>query len=285
MNKAVILLVFANDKHQPLDEIAKESQMIRKILRDALDVDSDNQRSYFEVELLPYSSPQDLFEELRRFNNQIVILHFAGHTNSELWRLHEGMVNANGMAEVLKLQQSIQLLFLNGCNNHQQVEAFSKANIPTVIATSEPINDQQARVFATEFYKKLVSGKALKTSIQDAYDWAKATASATGDISSRRSIDFDGAKDAWSWDLIETQNQAAQWSLSEIQIQPNISKNMADYKAKELQKRWDRLSHKISLLQEQYDNETRVEEQLRIDLVVEKSLAERDKVELEMSAC
>ena len=281
MNKAVILLVFANDKNQPLDEIGKESQAIRKILRDGLGADKNH--AHFEIELLPYSSPQDLFEELRRFNNQIVILHFAGHTNSELWQLHEGMVNANGMAEVLKLQQSIQLLFLNGCNNHQQVEAFAKANIPAVIATSEPINDQQAQVFATEFYKKLVDGKALKTSIQIAYDWAKATASATGDNSHNRSIDFDETKEEWSWGLIETQNLAAQWSMSEIQIRPNISEEMADYKAKELQKRWDRLSQKISLLQEQYDDETRVEEQLRIDLVLEKTLAERDKVELEMS--
>lgn len=77
------------------------------------------------------------------------------------------------MAEVLNLQQSIQLLFLNGCSNQQQVAAFAKAGIPTVIATSEPINDQQAQIFATEFYKKLSSGKALKTSLQTAFDWVK----------------------------------------------------------------------------------------------------------------
>ena len=278
MDKAVILLVFANDKKQPLDEIGKESQSIRKILRDSLD-----QYSHFEIELLPYSSPQDLFEELRRFNNQIVILHFAGHTNSDLWRLHEGMLNAPGLAEVLALQHSIRLLFLNGCNNHKQVEAFARANIPAVIATSHPVNDRQAQVFATEFYKKLVDSKTLKTTIKEAYDWAKATASAVvSHEDERRSMESDSAEDNWSWDLIETQDKAVQWSLANIQIQPNISNELAEYKAKDLQNRWDRLSKKIRLLQEQYDNETRVEEQLRIDSILEKVLADRALVEEEM---
>lgn len=84
-HKAVILLVFANDKNQPLDEVGKESQALRKILRDYLD-----SHPHFYIELLPYSSAQDLFDELRRFENQTIILHFAGHTNSELWKLHQG---------------------------------------------------------------------------------------------------------------------------------------------------------------------------------------------------
>ncbi len=55
-NKAVILLVFANDVNQPLDEIGKESQALRKILRDNLD-----SQSHFHIELLPYSSAEALF--------------------------------------------------------------------------------------------------------------------------------------------------------------------------------------------------------------------------------
>jgi len=283
MNKAVILLVFANDIKQPLDQVAKESQAIRKILRDSLDAHSN-----FEVELLPYSSAEDLFAELRRFQNQIVILHFAGHTTSDLWKLHEGMVNASGMAEVLKLQNSIRLLFLNGCHNHAQVEAFAKANIPAIIATSQPINDQKARVFATEFYKKLVASKTLNTTIAEAYDWAKATASAIESSTRKRSMDIDDNEtpELWNWDLISTQfpiePKATQWSLGAVQIQPKISQQLADYKAKELQSRWDRLTKKINLLQEQYDNETRVEEQLRIDSIVQKVILDRRQIEKEM---
>ena len=272
-NKAVILLVFANDVNRPLDEIGKESQALRKILRDNLD-----SQSHFHIELLPYSSAEALFDELRRYENQIVILHFAGHTNSELWKLHQGSVNANGIAEVLKLQHSIKLLFLNGCNNKKQVEAFTQANIPAVIATSEPINDQIAQIFATEFYKKLTTGKALKTSLQTAYDWAKATASA---IEKNNSLDFDFNEvvKEWSWSLIETQDKAAQWSLSDIEFRPNISKKLSKIKADELQKRWNRLTKKINLLQEQYDNETRVEEQLRIGAILEKVITDREAVE------
>ena len=280
-HKVVILLVFANDKNQPLDEIGKESQAIRKILRDHLDT-----HPHFHIELLPYSSAEDLFDELRRFNHQTIILHFAGHTNSELWKLHQGVVNANGMAEILNLQQSVHLLFLNGCSNQQQVAAFANAGIPTVIATNEPINDQQAQVFAIEFYKKLSSGKALKTSLQTAFNWAKATASAIGEKRSNRSLvieDLDSSKEIeWSWGLIETQQNAAQWSLSDVKISPIISEELAEFKAIELKKRWDRLTNKISLMQEAYDNETRIEEQLRTEPMIEKLITDREQVEKEM---
>ncbi|MEE9303838.1 MAG: hypothetical protein V3U84_08625 [Thiotrichaceae bacterium] len=55
-------------------------------------------------------------------------------------------------------------------------------------------------------------------------------------------------------------------------------------KAVELQKRWDRLTRKITLMQEQYDNETRVEEQLRMDPIIEKLMKDKEEVEREMSA-
>jgi hypothetical protein len=134
--------------------------------------------------------------------------------------LNQGEVNAKGMSEILKLQQSIQLLFLNGCSNNKQVEAFTKANIPAVIATSQPVNDKYAQLFSTEFYKKLTSGEELENSIQDAYDWAKATVSASGmDIKNNRSLILeDDTEEEWSWGLIEIKEKATQWSLRDVEI-------------------------------------------------------------------
>lgn len=284
INKAVILLVFANDVDDPLDAIGKECQALRKILRDGLD-----SHPHFHIELLPYSSSEDLFDELRRYSHEIVILHFAGHTDSELWRLHEGNVNAAGMAEVLALQDSIRFLFLNGCQNQQQVAAFAAANIPAVIATSDPVDDQQAQRFATEFYKKLVSKRALKTSLQESFDWAKATAAATDkkadNAQGKRSLRFDKSRGSWSWKLYESTVGAAQWSLADVTIQPLVSEHLSAKKVDALKKRWDRLTRKITLMQAQYDNETRVEELLRLEPLIDKVIADREAVERELSAC
>ncbi len=154
-----------------------------------------------------------------------------------------------------------------------------KRAIPTLIATSEPINDHQAQVFASEFYKKLSSEKALKTSLQTAFDWAKATASAVGEKENNRSLDLENSEGEWSWGLIENQKNSAQWSLSEVKVSPVIGKDLAEFKAIELKKRWDRLTKKINLMQEQYDLETRVEEKLRINAIIDSTISDREKVE------
>ncbi|MCK5918026.1 MAG: hypothetical protein KAG34_06355 [Cocleimonas sp.] len=109
-----------------------------------------------------------------------------------------------------------------------------------------------------------------------------------GKNTSNRSLDINDLESneerQWSWGLIETQKNAAQWSLSEVEIYPVISKSLAEFKVIELKKRWDRLSKKINLMQERYDNETRIEEQLRTEPIIEKLIADRKKVEKEMSA-
>lgn len=107
-----------------------------------------------------------------------------------------------------------------------------------------------------------------------------------GENRSNRSLDVDDLESdkevQWSWGLIETQQNAAQWSLADVNVSPLIRKDLADFKALELKKRWDRLSHKINLMQEAYDNETRIEEQLRTEPIIEKLRADREKVEKEM---
>lgn len=217
---AVILLVFANDEAQPLNELAKELDALRSTLRHGLKsyVDGRN-REQFDVVTLAYSTTDSLFDELRHYRNRIAIIHFAGHTDSSLWQLNEDVIQAQGVAEILHLQQSLKFLFLNGCDNAEQVELFAKADIPAIIATNAPVDDTQARSFSTRFYQHLISD-GLNTSLQDAFELAKAEVREGYNQSSHdqeyRTLTYKKSPKAWSWLLKETKRHAAQWSLGHL---------------------------------------------------------------------
>ena len=200
----IIFLVFANDKQADLEGIREETQNLRTLLEKDSYI-KDN----FEVKLIPFTTRDLLLDDLREYCNQIACLHFAGHSDSEVWRLDDGDLQAKLLADFLKQQNTIKLLFLNGCRNKAQVEDFKKAGIPALIATSRPIEDNLANSFSSEFYKSLISQEGA-TSILTAYEEAKAVANKgeTGsnrDVVTHREIDIVDIKDSqdkgWAWDL------------------------------------------------------------------------------------
>ena len=118
----IIFLVFANDKQADLEGIRKETQNLRTLLEKDSYI-KDN----FEVKLIPFTTRDLLLDDLREHRNQIACLHFAGHSNSDVWRLDDGDLQAKLLADFLKQQNTIKFLFLNGCKNKAQVEAFKEA--------------------------------------------------------------------------------------------------------------------------------------------------------------
>ncbi len=215
---AVILLIFANDESQPLNELAKELDSLRSSLRSGLKKYIDAQgRKQFEVITLSYSNIERLFDELRIYRNRIAILHFAGHTNSTLWQLNDEILYAKGIADILKLQQSLKFLFLNGCENEQQVHSFAKAGVPALIATSAPINDQKARSFSTHFYQHLINGN-LDTRLDEAFALAKAEVNRNNVNEHYRTLRYkkSNIKQEWAWALEENVPRATQWTLGHL---------------------------------------------------------------------
>jgi len=218
---AVILLAFANDESQALNELAKELDALRSTLRTGLKryVDAQGRRQ-FDIVTLAYCSIDSLFDELRVYRNRIAILHFAGHTDSTLWQLNDEVLRASSIADILQLQSSLKFLFLNGCNNVKQVDAFAKAGIPAVIATSVPIDDKKARYFSSYFYKHLINGD-LSTSLSDAFLLAKAEISKTAQQDRYRTLHYKKSEKInldtpvdWAWTLQENDVQASQWALN-----------------------------------------------------------------------
>ena len=220
-NNPIILLVFANDKQADLEGIREETQNLRTLLEKDSYI-KDN----FEVKLIPFTTRDLLLDDLREHRNQIACLHFAGHSNSEVWRLDDGDLQSKLLADFLKQQNTIRFLFLNGCKNKAQVEAFKEAGIPAVIATSRPIEDNLANSFSSEFYKSLISQEGA-TSILTAYEEAKAVANkgeagSNRDAATHREIDLEDIKHSqdkgedWAWELYFDADKEVEKTLKDI---------------------------------------------------------------------
>ena len=200
--KPVIVLAFGNDNKSQLAGVAKEAEAIIEIL---------NGFKGCEVINRPFTRPPTLLKVLEEYENRIALLHFAGHSDSTVWKLDGGSVYAKGLAKFLKHQNSIRLLFLNGCRNKAQVAAFTKAGVPAIIATSRPIEDSLAGTFACNFYESLISQEG-NTSVQDAYEKAKAKVEVTTG-EELRSLDVSNFRDTREIDIADLKEQGWAWGL------------------------------------------------------------------------
>lgn len=67
-----------------------------------------------------------------------------------------------GLASFLGQQTGLELVFLNGCATQNQAQGLLDANVSTVIATSQAIDDRVAAEFASRFYRSLAGGASIQ---------------------------------------------------------------------------------------------------------------------------
>ncbi len=158
--KPVILIAFANDWNNPLLTLYAERAGIEKKLKTA----EENNRC--ELVILEAVDTAQLLKAFRDYHNRIAIFHFAGHAKDfELY-----LETASGEKEVapidvftaiLKTQKGLELVFLNACSTHKQVDSFLKAGAGAVIATSGDIDEKAANRLAILFYDGLGRGLSI----------------------------------------------------------------------------------------------------------------------------
>lgn len=156
----VVLLAFANDQGNPLDNLTRE----RKTISDALATFEDN--SYIRLHVEDDAGIDDLFGLFDRFTDQVAMFHYGGHANSNALDLEapggtNEAAHAGGLAKMLGLSEQLQIVFLNGCATQGQVKALLDAGVKAVIATAAPINDAMATDFAGQFYSTLAAGESI----------------------------------------------------------------------------------------------------------------------------
>jgi hypothetical protein len=161
MPKPTILIFTANDPDRRLNRLADEGKEILRRL-------GNIQGKQYEVYLFPDASTQDLVQGLKDFP-ATEIIHFAGHADEDHLHLTDGDAEAEALAERLRLNRNVKLVFLNGCATRAQKDFFHKSGVPFVIATSNSVGDEKAYWVARDFYQYLTLGRSL----QSAFDAVK----------------------------------------------------------------------------------------------------------------
>ena len=168
----ILLFAFANDKQTPsgyLDQITEERLAIEEALRQ---IESDG---LCQVEIIPDARLDLVVKAFQRFNNRIVLFHFAGHADEyslilETKYREKDRVSSNGFAGFLARQNTLQFVFLNGCATGIQAQQLAKKGIPQVIATKREVGDHAAKMMAEWFYLALGVGKKVKMAFQESLD-------------------------------------------------------------------------------------------------------------------
>ena len=169
----VVLLAFANDdKDRPLDVKAES-----KALKDAFLL--LEHEGLINVEREESITVEELHKRLLDHSREMVIFHYAGHADSHQLLFEEKAVRGGNVAGLLGQAPYLQLVFLNGCETHEQAQAFLDVGVNIVIATSQPINDTLAQVFSTAFYEAV----SRKRSIEEAFKHASTYVAELGGIS------------------------------------------------------------------------------------------------------
>jgi len=226
-NIPVILLALANDnehKQRRLSNLQNEATAILQGLESAIE------GQLCEVVILEKTTIDDILSAFRepKYKNRISIFHYAGHADGYKLLLETAdnknkVARGEGLVSYLSRQDSLQLIFLNGCSTEQQAEDLITAGTPAVIGTSTSIKDTVAMELASRFYKSIGSGATLETSWLDAIDEVKISNSENelrsfGDTEDEIKI----INDRYPWDL-KIRNgaeQVKQWNLPDASNNP-----------------------------------------------------------------
>ena len=270
-----IALLGAKSQYDPLESVPAElSQLKRQFSDSTLDL---------TIEYEPYLTRELLGKVLNQYANQIDILHFAGHSDAEQLKTNDQAVYSHHIADVFADWSNKPILvFINGCSSSGQVDNFLDAGIDCVIATYNPIDDKIAAHFAKEFYAVLLSNPSQVT-LANAFKRAGSVV-LLGEPRKARSLNIDAlhtAKQEWDWGLFSrNEDLAAEWTI-EAPPSPPLD-FIRKQKFEQAQARWQLLYERLTLLQAQFDLETRPEEKMRMDAIIKQNQHDLDVIESEI---
>lgn len=208
--KPILYLTYANDPQEPkryLTTLDQEYQQVDQLLK------SKESRFGYRTMSRVHSTLGSLFSDLQTYHNQITLFHFGGHAGEDHLLLQhlDGSVNATnqtGLSILFGAEENLKLMFLNGCATKGHVKSLLASGIPAIIATSAPVEDQQAADFSFKFYESLTSGKSIIEAFEAAKGGIIAATTTSPEFVSNNFMD-DRSID---WDDSEKENDVA-WGI------------------------------------------------------------------------
>jgi len=270
-----IALLGAKSQSAPLDSVPAELSQLKQQFNDST--------LSFTLEYEPYLTRDLLGKLLNQHANQIDFLHFAGHSSAQQLETNDETVYSHHIADVFAdWSNKPRLVFINGCSSAGQVDDFLDAGIDCVIATYKPIGDKIAAHFAKEFYAVLLSNPTQVT-LANAFKRAGSVV-LLGEPRKARSLHIEAlhtAKKEWDWGLFSrNEGEAAQRTIEPAPPPPLdfIRKK----KFEQAQSRWQLLFDRLTIVQAQFDLETRSEEKVRIQAILRQNQNDLDVLESEI---
>ncbi len=169
----VILLTFANDEDAYLDMLKAESTAVYDALEDVQNED------LVDIKREESATLDIIADRLNKYQNSITIFHYSGHASGQHLQLEGDTANADGLAKLIAAAPNMQLVVLNGCASHGQVEALLNLGVKAVIATTAAIGDTKAKEFSEEFYDALGEYKTIQQAFKQAMAFLEAKYNAT----------------------------------------------------------------------------------------------------------
>ena len=221
----VILLAFANEKEageRYLNWLPQEMAAIRKALHVAEDA------GLCEVEVIPNATLESILNvfQRKRFKDRIAVLHYGGHADGYQLLLETAsgsseIAHGEGLVSFFSKQESLQLIFLNGCSTQQQAIDLTTAGVPMVIGTSESISDEVATKLAIRFYSSLANGASIGSAWQEAQDEIKIR-KGSGNTRALRRKKYQGPIDHLPWEMLikKGAEMALDWNLPDEAANP-----------------------------------------------------------------
>lgn len=167
MNKKKILIGNTN----PLSDLAS-IKVEREAIHNALDVCARYVHVIREADLSWSNLTKKFFRNNE--NEPIELFHYAGHSSSFGVTLEDGTTTGNEvsiqvLSDFLSNRENLKIVFLNSCSSKYIGEDLIAAgSIKVVIETTQPVYDNDAKIFSEAFYLSLADGKT----IQEAFDEA-----------------------------------------------------------------------------------------------------------------
>ncbi len=159
----VLFLTFANSPTQPLLTLQGEDDALYRALSPrALQL-------HYLLHRDSQATRDSIARALMLYRDYVTVFHYSGHAGqNELFAL-DGAADAVGMAQLLAQCRQLKFVVLNGCSTQGQVQRLLDLGVPAVVATSAPVEDNKAGLFATRLYEAL----AQQYSLQEAFEFAK----------------------------------------------------------------------------------------------------------------
>lgn len=211
-----VVLLGAVSNDNPLKAVPRELSQLNTLLEKHLTTSSSS--TPFNIKHYPYFTPADLGEKLNRLQNQVAILHFSGHSNSNAVVSDNGIVYSCHIAGHIKSWKiPPALVVLNGCKNFHQVKLFHDAGVSVVIATHKPVNDETAANFAIELFSAMLV-MPTSTMLHEAFQQGSHNVLNTENrsfIPSNRSRDEEDEA-VWDWDIFPSHEYQIEWTFHDL---------------------------------------------------------------------